>query len=325
MKNLAVIDLDKLEDVPTRSKMREGSEGRRHYRNWNVPYNRIHRFLNSRVGKSWDAVFSEFKTLQWVPVEHRTEKILLWSVEKNTVLKDGVVQYLDESYGDYRPINDGSHYSYKWHLFYIHPKTKKLCRREDRRKGPTYKERLKAAHDQRVRILGDFHQLVKVDGVWHEVKGEPVDSGYVKHNGLTYKLVDKANYVPPVTVESAQFENATKEVYPKILWNQTGPGVTFINGQPAVPERNTRYIEERVKPRDCLIQGVLNESFYGRHNSHGSVKIILYRQISKKELKRHGLSNDMKPALKMTACKVCGSFERCWHSGTLARPNENEA
>lgn len=311
MKNLAVVDIEKLEEVPSRSRMREGSESRRHYRNYNIPYNRIHRFLESRVGKSWNAVFSEFKTLEWIPAEHRTEKVLTWNVERNTILKDGVVQYLDEGYGDYRPINDGYYYSYKWNRFYVHPKTKILCRRENRKKGPTYKERQKAKHDEHVKILGDYHQLVKIDGIWHEVKGQPIQTGFVKQNGLTYKLI--YNYDSPITVESAQFENATKQVCPKPNWNRTSSGIVFINGQPAIPQRKGEYIEQRLSPRECLIQGVLNESFYGKRN-YSSVKITLFRQISKKELKRYGLSNDVKPAIETKACKICGSFGRCWHS-----------
>lgn len=308
MKNLAELDSEKLESVPNRSKMREGSEKRRHYRTNNIPYNRIHRFLNSRVGKSWDAVFSEFKTLEWMPIEHRTEKVLMNDVEKNTILKDGGVHYLDERYGAYRPINEGFYYTYKWNRFYIHPKTKVLCRREELKKELSFEERVKSANKKYFKILGHYHQLIKIKGIWHEVKGKPTETDYVTHNGLTYKYIE--NYVPSIVVESAQFEDATKKVNPK---NQP-TNIIFINGKAATPVKTYRYFEKKLNPRECLIKNTADDKYryYGRVYGH-EVKITLCRQLSKKELKRHGLSNDVIP-LNTSPCNICGSFVPCWHS-----------
>lgn len=297
MKNLRTIDIEKLEDIPNRSKIRNGLSYR--YRNGNIPYGRIWRFLNSKVGSSWDKIFSEFKILSWMPFEHRIEKVLASYVDRNTILKKDGVYFLDEAYGDYRPVSECSIiYKYGCHSFYLHPKTKILCRRE--------KIKRKIELDESFKVLGDYHQLIKIKGIWHEVKGKLVDTGYIEHNGLTYKYME--NYVPPMRVESAQFEDAIKSVYPKNHFEDFSK-VIFINGKPASPCWNSRFVKKQRNPKECLIKNDTNNYSYRNYVYDKEVKIIIHRQLSSKELKKHGLKNDMIDLLQKP-CPICGSFDK---------------
>ena len=87
MSNLATKDTDTLDELPLRDKVR-AHDGHRHYWGSDYPYNKVRRFITSRVGQYWNDVFSEFCHLDWVPRQYKTKEQISRIVELNTFLKD---------------------------------------------------------------------------------------------------------------------------------------------------------------------------------------------------------------------------------------------
>jgi hypothetical protein len=171
MKNLIFQREEKLEDLPEKATFRDKPfEG---YTRWNYPWKRVTRFLHSRKGRSWDSVVSEFVRLEWVPVEYRNFTRLCRHVKVNTFLKDNKVYfYEDRRYRSYN--NEQSVIDYGADLFFVHPVTKTLCfyRHVDSPRSP---EKLTGIH------LGDYHQLLKIKGIWYDVRAVNVTDIQRKH------------------------------------------------------------------------------------------------------------------------------------------------
>lgn len=161
-------DIEKFEDAPKSQKMRDGMERWKRGKNRNdYPWNRVGRFLTSRLGQDWDKVVSEFCKLNWVPAEHRTHKQLAsYHVEVNTFIEGKEIYYFDK-YAGYRGDSQRNVKDYR-DAFYVHPETKKLCFQKKIKYVPV-------KTPETMRILGDFWQLLKLDGIWYEVKGKVSD------------------------------------------------------------------------------------------------------------------------------------------------------
>ncbi len=276
-------DIDQLDELPNRSKMVLPPDGRDFYYRSKFPYRKVQRFLESRVGENWDNIFSEYVHLEWVPKEFKTfQSLCRWNVETNTFLKDGNVWCIREGSGKEEPIDKQTLFK---HSFYIHPTTKKLCRQE-------YKKQTEPKKEETFRILGNYHQFVKVDGMWYEIKGEPVKSKIIEIDGLHYKPTDK---IPEYNEEVP----TVKRIVYKILDGKIYvPTISPMN-------RSWRNNGQKIGPKDLLIEDKKIE--YWRRKDYSSVKITLSRQLNHKDLKKYGLKNDVKPIFGKR-CEVCGNL-----------------
>lgn len=170
-------DVEKLEDLPHREKL----EKHQHYRFQDYPYNRAQRFLMSRRGQDWDKIISEFIHLDWIPAQYRTFAKLREHVEVNTFIENGKIYFFDNvSFQKNSRIDVTEHYR---NVFYVHPKTKLLC--FERKKKINWKEKYAAEEAKTFRVIGDYHQLLKLSGIWYEIKGEI----FVPGNDWTQKFL----------------------------------------------------------------------------------------------------------------------------------------
>lgn len=183
-------DIDKLEDAPKSQKMREGMERRYKGIYSNYPWSKVERFLTSRLGKSQAEVTSEFLKLNWLPKEHRTIKQFNYHVETNTFIHNGQIYVNDNKYW---AINE--HYL---DIFYIHPETELLC--FQKKKKTNWAKIYREEKAQTMRILGDYWQLLKLDGIWYEVKGKPLDKDFKPDQRMIGEnnLVNKSSYWPNI-------------------------------------------------------------------------------------------------------------------------------
>ena len=297
MKNLANLIEDSIEyvdNLPSRDKVRPPKDGRDHYKGEDYPWKKVYRFLVSRVGRPWDRVFSEYVHLDWIPRQYKTENQIAHSVILNTFIKDGKVWYFDRGYfSGERPIEEscGGFYCHS-EVFYVHPQTKILCYYKP--KKIDYKKRMAKEEAKTFRILGNYHQLVKIKGIWHEVKGEPVESDIVVIDGLHYRKVKTKPLPQPPTMTFFG-----RKVVPD------KPPYKMVDGKYLVPVDYRWRDENKIGPRDRLIDDNYKDSIW-RRLDYNSVKITVYRQLNHKELKKHGLKNDVKIVGK--PCKVCGNI-----------------
>jgi hypothetical protein len=165
-------EIEKLEDLPRRERIKK-SDWDRDYYNSDYPWNRVGRFLFSRVGLLWDDVVSEYVKLKWIPAQYRNFHFLTANkVEVNTFVQDKEIFFYDRyCFNGRSMINIKEHYS---ELFYVHPETKLLCF-QPKSKKINWKEKYVAEQAKTMRIIGDYWQLVKLGGIWYEIKGIPLD------------------------------------------------------------------------------------------------------------------------------------------------------
>jgi hypothetical protein len=277
---MKITDLDenKLDTIPLREVPR--SE-RRSYRS-DYPYRRIHNFLRSRVGRPWYSVTSEFVRADWVPVRHRLYSTLANEVEVSTFLLNGEVYYYSDGYRSPWARSGSEGFAVKdetREIFYIHPTTKLLCYQPN--KKINYRKRRAEEEAKVFRILGDYHQLLKIDGIWYEVKAVPVPSKIVTIEGLHYRETQG------IPVHCAY----------KVIQGKVFVPVPF----------DERFRGKTVGPKDRLIKDQSREEHGWNRIDYDTVRITLYRQLGSKTLKKYGVKNDP-PPLFGERCKVCGGF-----------------
>ena len=167
--NLVVKNLEKLEELPNKEKPTHTYSDKYYNRNY-FPYRRVYRFLRSRVGKLEADIVSEFLKCKWIPATERTYTKFRELVETNTFIKNKEIYYYDEYAfnGSFeRRVKDHrNHYYYSCSLFYINPIDKTL------QIVPTYPVEPFKKNDNTIKILGDYHQFLKLNGVWYEIKAE---------------------------------------------------------------------------------------------------------------------------------------------------------
>lgn len=299
MKNLSNIDIEKIEKLPQKSKVRfESDFDRRSYR-WDFPWNKVHRFLVSRTGKKWDEIFSEYVHLEWIPTQYRNQHQMRNMVVFDTFMKEGKIWYY-ENRGHFvystSDKNKGGvnnehliedYNAWRGECFYIHPTTKILCFHKRIPKSD-YKKKQSELTAKTFRVLGNYHQLVKVYGTWYEVKGKPTPSDIFEYKGLHYKYIKTCNLVD---------DNYIK-----------------IDGKLAVPVSYGRYRDKSIGPRECMVSGICKNfpyNFDGDSKDYHSIKLTLYRQLNSKQLKKYGLTNDLKGFEKR--CEKCGNTLPHYH------------
>lgn len=238
---------EKIENAPHRERIKHRSQRGSGNFNWSHFYG----FLESRVGNPVDRVIHEFVNCDWCEPRYRTFRQFSEGVEMHTFKKaDGKIYYFcGWSNGQERCVETDAYYFYhREHFFYIHPETRLLCLHK-KSSRIDYETQRRAERKAKVRILGDYHQLYKLNGTWYELKAEPIP------------------------------ENS-------LVWNK-----------------------ERKGPHDLLLE----PSGWGGYGKDKDpyVKVTVKRQIGSKELKRHGLKNDL-PEAGIPRCSICGGF-RCVH------------
>jgi hypothetical protein len=123
----------------------------------------LRRFLESRVGRPWDAVRSEISSILNVrsAVQAHVLVHMKQMVEENAILVDGVPHHAPHvGYRGLSPI-----VSYRGRGFYVCPRTRilrvaELCGRDRRRDIP----------DPDVRRVDETQQLRRISGVWYRIR-----------------------------------------------------------------------------------------------------------------------------------------------------------
>jgi hypothetical protein len=223
-------DIDRIEELPLRERNHDYSWENDDYWGKDFPYRRIMRWLESQEGNHIDSVIHKFVNLKWLLPIYRTLGELRRKIEMDTFIEDGKVCFYSSwcywgKRGPHRIVEDeGSK------TIYVHPKTCLVCVHRPSTKE-SWKKQEQEKLDKKLRILGDFHQLYKQNGIWYEVKAGPIDR------------------------EDSEFRNRK----PHLGWGN------------------------KLKPKDIILETKLGFM--------PTFKIILKRQLNKKELKTHNLTN----------------------------------
>lgn len=246
--NLIVEKDEKLESLPKRTNHHEDPDGceydTRYYQNDGYPYKRVNRWVVAQVGRHIDAITHDFVGLAWIPARKRTYSQLAEHLEVHTFWKKGKMFYNSRYSHEPTPIDYGNFYT-RYDLLYLHPDTRILCRFQ-KKKGYF---RRKAKEEATIKIIGAYHQFLKLEGNWYEVKARITQPG-------------------------------------EPTWEWKGP-------------------------HDCLIgedNRWPNHYYYGYHEKRPGIRITVKRQLNKKELKAHGLKNDVKLPANAKICSVCGGW-----------------
>lgn len=131
---------------------------RRHYPNNDIGqvYNRLRRWLRSRVGQKVDDVFSEWVKLDWIPKRFRNRDGFDRYVELTT-MKDGKKVLFAGWSGKFQDIRQCRR------IFYVHPEKRTLRYQE------TSLPKNKKEAPVEFIYLEDGLQLRLLDGIWYEV------------------------------------------------------------------------------------------------------------------------------------------------------------
>lgn len=184
---------DKLDNLPKRERLLPPDDHEDRYRGMNYPYKRVEKFLESQVGRPIDAVFSDFCHADWIPVEQRTKEQFRKHVELDTFIQDGKVFFYDKYGSDWRGKVHSSPVVNNWNdVLYVNPKNR--CLAIFRHKPFDFAKKRKAERDEVMRILGDYHQLNKVEGIWYEVKAEISSTGWLRRRTTDILLGDDQGY-----------------------------------------------------------------------------------------------------------------------------------
>jgi len=167
-------DIEKLETFPRREAMHRHRPANGCQCSWcyekrteHYPAGRVLRWLSAHVGTKWDDIVREFVNATWLAPQYRQYSKLCEHVEVNTFMRDKEVW----SHADYHPNNEFKIADSYYRVFYVDPRTHDLCckKRVPRTRRAVYEEEERKT----MRILGDYHQLLRINGIWYEVRGEP--------------------------------------------------------------------------------------------------------------------------------------------------------
>jgi hypothetical protein len=164
-------DIEKLAELPNRGKhVKTWDEIDRHHVNRDRRfYIVVNRWLDSQVGKNVDVVYSDWHRADWVPIKFKTIAQFGYWVELNTFEQNGTVfYYTGSNFTDptknFRPVSEGAFT--RMGFFYVNPKTKLIEKIEHVR--PEWRKRNKRNKNSNLIILGPYHQLNKINGIWYE-------------------------------------------------------------------------------------------------------------------------------------------------------------
>jgi hypothetical protein len=162
---------EKLENLPSRERNHDYSWENDKYFGWNFSWRRMQRWLESNLGKNVDTVIHNYVHAKWVPKEFRLAHNLRRHLEFNTFVgEDKKIYYYSDYPTPWRdrddsamPVEGGQK------IFYVHPVSKTICiYTPPTRKS--YQKKQQEARDARCRILGNYNQLYKLNGIWYQIK-----------------------------------------------------------------------------------------------------------------------------------------------------------
>lgn len=133
----------------------------------------LRRFLHSRVGQNWDAVYSEI--CENINVNSTVQQHVLSHVEDfieiNTFIGDDGKIYSKGHHGHISPVDGPGHWG-RYSSLYVDPTTKLICR-VDPKPRRIYDGPAKHAETFRV-FLKDRVAFIKEDGTWFKLSLVPV-------------------------------------------------------------------------------------------------------------------------------------------------------
>jgi hypothetical protein len=159
-------NIEKLEQLPSYEAKRFVRNQERNYEPEPFPYAHLDGFLMKNRGQSFDDVYSEYSHADWVPVQYRNLDFFKNFVEVDTFIgNDGLIYYNARWY----PVPVSIDSSYRVQLFYIHPTTKKLECYQRKVSRTKIKYKWKKDLENRFRLIGPGHQLIKLKGIWYDL------------------------------------------------------------------------------------------------------------------------------------------------------------
>jgi hypothetical protein len=197
MKNLSNLETEKLDSLPKYhpTHRHTGEHGcgcswcyERHGRNF--PWRRADRFLKSKLGQPWAHISSLWTHADWLQPMHREYHKLTELVETHTFVQDGRVAYYEKY--NWRSKNGRFHEfidEQSSEILYVHPVTRKLCLKKKEPKT-AWKARRAAKEAETSLVLGDYHQLLKLYGIWYEVWAD-TSHQHIKHLGPHARLLSE--------------------------------------------------------------------------------------------------------------------------------------
>lgn len=165
-----------MEDLPRNQGMT-----RPHRMNWggkelNENLAPLRRFLHSRVGQSWDAVYSEISAHLKVTSavqQHVRDHVNDFVVTNVTVDAHG--ELWGTNWGS--PFLIGAPGYWRRQELYVDPRDGVLKRTPDPVAAPTWRERRAAQYDLTHRAIDDQHEIRKHKGVWYACEVQPLLPG----------------------------------------------------------------------------------------------------------------------------------------------------
>jgi hypothetical protein len=166
--SLRIQDEEKLENLPLRERNHDYSWENEYYRGSRIPYRRLTRWLEAQDGVHIDVVIHKFINLRWLPPAYRTLNTLLQRIEANTFFNEvGGVSFFASYMDGERSIKNAN-----MKIIYVHPKSRCVMVHRPRTQK-SYAKLQREERDKTVRILGDYYQITKIDGIWYFIRGEP--------------------------------------------------------------------------------------------------------------------------------------------------------
>jgi hypothetical protein len=168
MKNLSNIVDEKMDDLPSQSRIIDTYK--KHRKGDSFPYRKAKKWISSHAGKNIDEVFSKWVILEWIPEMYRN--------------LEGIKIILD-----YPTIVDGEICTINWWKtsIYVDPITKLITVPAPQR-SINYKKRQEQEISQYCKFLGDYHQLLNIDGIWYDILIAPTYNVNIRKYDLKTKL-----------------------------------------------------------------------------------------------------------------------------------------
>lgn len=147
--------------MPSRESMRKVDhwDDRDYWGDDDIPFDRIRRWIKSKVGGSFNNVFSQWSKLKWVPVRERNLRGFKRFVETDVVMINKIPFRKDCYRFQHTRIT----------TVYVHPFTNNLTVPRRVAKTPGWYEREKEELSKRFIPITDYSHYCKIKGVWYEV------------------------------------------------------------------------------------------------------------------------------------------------------------
>ncbi len=199
---------DVLEILPSFEKFEDFSWERDNYFGKNFPYRRLKRWVEAAKGKHIDQVISDFVNLPWIPKTHKFAHTLKDYIEMDTFMDGERVAYHCKYIYKNRYYIEDSHSV----EVYVHPVTRLVCVFIPPTQ-PSWQKKRQEELDKKVRILADYCQIAKMDGIWYLIEGEPQPE-----YALNWNLQRKGPKDPLMEENSTWDNKNSKKPFVKIVY-----------------------------------------------------------------------------------------------------------